>query len=146
MSLFDSVWENQIKCQRDCVNVAAPPRQKICLTLHEERQTRSRSPLISRDSIRRASRYARGRTMELRTVSADDWRAWRSERLAALTEAPGTFGSRLHERADAPGDRWRERLSTRVRSICWPSMPTGMLRSSIHSFARPHNVRPAGGL
>ena len=50
-------------------------------------------------------------TIELRTVSADDWRAWRSVRLAALTDAPGAFGSRLQEWADAPEDRWRERLS-----------------------------------
>ncbi|WP_090578532.1 GNAT family N-acetyltransferase [Arthrobacter sp. ov407] len=50
-------------------------------------------------------------TIELRTMSADDWRAWRSVRLAALTDAPGAFGSRLQEWADAPEDRWRERLS-----------------------------------
>ena len=50
-------------------------------------------------------------TIELRTVSADDWRAWRSVRLEALTDAPGAFGSRLQEWADAPDDRWRARLS-----------------------------------
>ena len=50
-------------------------------------------------------------TIELRTVSADDWRAWRLVRLAALTDAPGAFGSRLQEWADAPDDRWRDRLS-----------------------------------
>lgn len=50
-------------------------------------------------------------TFELRTVSAEDWRAWRSVRLAALTDAPGAFGSRLQEWADAPEDRWRDRLS-----------------------------------
>ena len=50
-------------------------------------------------------------TIELRAVSADDWRAWRSVRLAALTDAPGAFGSRLQEWADAPDDRWRDRLS-----------------------------------
>ena len=50
-------------------------------------------------------------TIELRAVSADDWRAWRSVRLAALTDAPGAFGSRLREWADAPQDRWRDRLS-----------------------------------
>ena len=52
-----------------------------------------------------------GMTIELRTVSADDWRVWRSVRLAALTDAPAAFGSRLEEWADAPEDRWRERLS-----------------------------------
>jgi hypothetical protein len=49
--------------------------------------------------------------MELRTVSADDWRALLSKQLAALTKAPGTFGSRLHEWVNAPGDRWSEGLS-----------------------------------
>jgi hypothetical protein len=50
-------------------------------------------------------------TIELRTASADDWRAWRSVRLAALTDAPAAFCSRLEEWADAPEGRWRERLS-----------------------------------
>lgn len=50
-------------------------------------------------------------TIDLRTLSADDWRDWRSVRLAALTDAPRAFGSRLQEWADAPEDRWRERLS-----------------------------------
>lgn len=50
-------------------------------------------------------------TIDLRPLSADDWRSWRSVRLAALTDAPGAFGSRLQEWADAPEDRWRQRLS-----------------------------------
>lgn len=50
-------------------------------------------------------------TIELRTISADDWRAWRSVRLTALTDAPGAFGSRLQEWQNAPEDRWRQRLS-----------------------------------
>ena len=50
-------------------------------------------------------------TTELRTVSADDWLAWRSVRLAALNDAPVAFGSRLQEWADAPDNRWRDRLS-----------------------------------
>lgn len=49
--------------------------------------------------------------IELRTISADGWRAWRSVRLTALSDAPDAFGSRLHEWADAPEVRWRERLS-----------------------------------
>ena len=50
-------------------------------------------------------------TIDLRIMSADDWRAWRSVRLAALTDAPDAFGSRLQDWADAPEDRWRQRLS-----------------------------------
>lgn len=52
-----------------------------------------------------------GMTIELRTMCAHDWRTWRSVRLAALAEAPGAFGSRLQDWADAPEDRWRKRLS-----------------------------------
>jgi len=48
---------------------------------------------------------------KLRTASADDWRLWRAVRLAALTDSPGAFGSRLDEWADASEDRWRNRLS-----------------------------------
>ena len=50
-------------------------------------------------------------TIELRIVSADHWQTWRSLRLAALADAPGAFGSRLQDWADAPEDRWRKRLS-----------------------------------
>ena len=50
----------------------------------------------------------------VRQVSSDDWREWRDLRLAALSEAPYAFGSRL---ADWQGDgdseqRWRERLTS----------------------------------
>jgi ribosomal protein S18 acetylase RimI-like enzyme len=50
-------------------------------------------------------------TIELRTMSAVDWRAWRMLRLAALTDAPAAFCSCLQEWVDAPENRWRERLS-----------------------------------
>ncbi|MDQ0851326.1 ribosomal protein S18 acetylase RimI-like enzyme [Arthrobacter sp. B3I9] len=50
-------------------------------------------------------------TIELRTISADDWRVWRSVRLAALADAPDAFGSHLQDWADASEDRWRKRLS-----------------------------------
>ena len=50
-------------------------------------------------------------TIELRIVPSEDWRAWRSVRLAALTDAPGAFGSRLQDWAEAPDERWRDRLS-----------------------------------
>jgi ribosomal protein S18 acetylase RimI-like enzyme len=49
---------------------------------------------------------------DLRTLGPEDWKLWRSLRLAALAEAPHAFGSRL---ADWQGEgdreeRWRERL------------------------------------
>jgi ribosomal protein S18 acetylase RimI-like enzyme len=50
-------------------------------------------------------------TVTLITLSSDDWRVWRSMRLAALTEAPEAFGSRLGDWIDADESRWRERLS-----------------------------------
>jgi len=48
----------------------------------------------------------------VRELSPDDWRLWRTLRLAALAEAPSAFGSRL---ADWQGEgdreaRWRDRL------------------------------------
>ena len=51
--------------------------------------------------------------IDVRELSPEDWELWRSLRLAALTEAPSAFGSRL---ADWQGegdreDRWRDRLS-----------------------------------
>lgn len=61
--------------------------------------------------VPRASRYGRGMSIELRTASPDDCRVWRAVRLAALTDSPDAFGSRLDEWADAPEDRWRNRLS-----------------------------------
>ncbi|GHD52533.1 N-acetyltransferase [Mycetocola manganoxydans] len=58
-----------------------------------------------------STRYGLVMTIELRAVSAEDWQAWRKVRLAALTDAPGAFGSRFQEWVDAPDDRWRDRLS-----------------------------------
>ncbi|WP_030796337.1 GNAT family N-acetyltransferase [Streptomyces sp. NRRL S-337] len=51
--------------------------------------------------------------IELRVLTADDWTVWRELRIAALTDAPEAFGSRL---ADWQGEgdreeRWRGRLS-----------------------------------
>ncbi|MFI6781034.1 GNAT family N-acetyltransferase [Micromonospora sp. NPDC050276] len=51
--------------------------------------------------------------IEIRVLTPDDWPTWRQLRLAALTEAPEAFCSRL---ADWQGDgdreqRWRDRLS-----------------------------------
>lgn len=51
--------------------------------------------------------------IELQVLTADDWTVWRELRIAALTDAPDAFGSRL---ADWQGEgdreeRWRGRLS-----------------------------------
>jgi len=47
----------------------------------------------------------------IRRLSADDWAAFRSLRLAALAEAPYAYASRLRDWQDAPEQRWRERLA-----------------------------------
>lgn len=52
------------------------------------------------------------RVIEIHVLTPDDWATWRQLRLAALSEAPYAFGSRL---ADWAGDgdaeeRWRGRL------------------------------------
>nr|WP_281360647.1 GNAT family N-acetyltransferase [Curtobacterium albidum] len=62
-------------------------------------------------AARRWRRYRRAVTIALRRVTADDWATWRPVRLAALTDAPEAFGSRLADWQDAPEDRWRGRLS-----------------------------------
>lgn len=51
--------------------------------------------------------------IELRVLSPDDWKDWRSLRLAALAESPHAFGAKL---ADWQGEgdreeRWRDRLA-----------------------------------
>ncbi|RLP92412.1 GNAT family N-acetyltransferase [Micromonospora sp. BL4] len=51
--------------------------------------------------------------IEMTVLTPDDWPTWRQLRLAALTEAPEAFGSRLADWQD-DGDReqrWRDRLS-----------------------------------
>ncbi|HEX6871375.1 MAG TPA: GNAT family N-acetyltransferase [Micromonosporaceae bacterium] len=48
----------------------------------------------------------------IRQLTPDDWQVWRALRLAALTEAPYAFGSRLgdHQGDNDQEERWRERL------------------------------------
>lgn len=50
--------------------------------------------------------------IEVRALTSDDWTVWRELRLAALTEAPDAFGSRLEDwQGDGDrADRWRARL------------------------------------
>jgi ribosomal protein S18 acetylase RimI-like enzyme len=51
--------------------------------------------------------------IEMRVLAENDWKVWRELRLAALTEAPYAFGSRLADwQGDGDGEqRWRDRLS-----------------------------------
>jgi GNAT superfamily N-acetyltransferase len=50
------------------------------------------------------------RMIEVRALTAGEWRLWRELRLAALAEAPQAFGSTLADWQDAGEDRWRDRL------------------------------------
>ncbi|MBY6686830.1 GNAT family N-acetyltransferase [Rhodococcus sp. BP-149] len=50
-------------------------------------------------------------TIEIHSVTADDWKSWRSVRLAALAADPDVFGSTFADWQDAPEHRWRTRLS-----------------------------------
>ncbi|GAA1135854.1 GNAT family N-acetyltransferase [Kribbella jejuensis] len=49
--------------------------------------------------------------IDIRPIGPDDWKAWRELRLAALQEAAFAFGSQYADWADAPEERWRQRLS-----------------------------------
>ncbi|WP_222847700.1 GNAT family N-acetyltransferase [Nocardioides dongxiaopingii] len=48
---------------------------------------------------------------DLVRIGPDDWREFRAVRLAALADAPGAFGARHSEWADATEERWRRRLT-----------------------------------
>jgi ribosomal protein S18 acetylase RimI-like enzyme len=54
------------------------------------------------------------KVIEAVALTPDGWRLWRELRLAALTEAPGAFGSTLKEWSGAADteQRWRARLET----------------------------------
>lgn len=70
--------------------------------------------------------------LEARTLTPDDWPLWRDLRLAALSEAPGAFGSTLAEWS-GDGDReerWRDRLSipgARDVVVLLDGAPVGMV-------------------
>jgi ribosomal protein S18 acetylase RimI-like enzyme len=69
--------------------------------------------------------------LEIKVLTPDDWQLWRAARLAALTEAPQAFGSKL---ADWQGDgdredRWRARLALEgsCNLLAWRAdAPAGM--------------------
>jgi len=94
-------------------------------------------------------------------LSPDDWRLWRSLRLAALADAPGAFGSTLPEWT-GPGDteqRWRARLATVALNVVLTldDQPAGMVSATapgrdgavelislwVAPFARGHGVGDA---
>ncbi|WHT21562.1 GNAT family N-acetyltransferase [Crossiella sp. CA-258035] len=52
-----------------------------------------------------------GDMIGLTALSTRDWARWRDLRLAALAEAPAAFGTKLADWADAPAERWRDRLA-----------------------------------
>ena len=51
------------------------------------------------------------RATELVRIGPEDWREFRTVRLASLREAPDAFGSRHADWVDAGEDRWRARLT-----------------------------------
>lgn len=50
--------------------------------------------------------------MRLRVLTTNDWALWREARLAALTEAPHAFKSRVGDWHRGGEERWRARLET----------------------------------
>jgi GNAT superfamily N-acetyltransferase len=48
--------------------------------------------------------------VEIVRIGPDDWREFRDVRLESLADAPGAFGARLADWADASEERWRQRL------------------------------------
>lgn len=74
--------------------------------------------------------------VELRVLTPDDWRLWRSLRLEALREAPFAFGSTL---ADWEGPRdtendWRQRLLQIPYNVVAfrRGSPAGMVSGAVH--------------
>jgi ribosomal protein S18 acetylase RimI-like enzyme len=49
--------------------------------------------------------------VEIMQIGPDDWEAFRTVRLASLSEAPAAFGSRYDDWIDAPAERWTSRLT-----------------------------------
>ena len=49
--------------------------------------------------------------VEIQRIGPDEWEVFRDLRLRALREAPYAFGSRYDDWAQAPEERWRDRLA-----------------------------------
>ena len=49
--------------------------------------------------------------VEIQRIGPDEWEVFRDLRLRALREAPYAFGSRYADWAQAPEERWRDRLA-----------------------------------
>ncbi|KAH8657952.1 acyl-CoA N-acyltransferase [Xylariales sp. PMI_506] len=82
--------------------------------------------------------------IELRVFSADDWALWRTLRLAALTDTPTAFGSKLEKWADAPEKRWRDRLSIPNAWDLVAFVPKGLKEGEVFKYRRDAPMRPAG--
>lgn len=78
--------------------------------------------------------------IQQRTLGPDDWRAWRSLRLAALAEAPAAFGSTLAEwTGDADTEqRWRSRLASVPLNVALTldDAPAGMVSATAPGLDR----------
>jgi GNAT superfamily N-acetyltransferase len=48
--------------------------------------------------------------VELARIGPDEWREFREVRLASLLDAPGAFGARYADWAEASEEQWRQRL------------------------------------
>jgi ribosomal protein S18 acetylase RimI-like enzyme len=75
--------------------------------------------------------------VEVRRTVPEDWRLWRSLRLAALAEAPTAFGFTLAQARAAPEESWRdwwaEHGSTALRAIGWADgEPAGMIACQVY--------------
>ena len=70
--------------------------------------------------------------MEIRRVTADEWREYRDIRLAALRDTPDAFGSTYGESATRPDEWWIERTWLSAESdqqalfLAWDEKPIGL--------------------
>ncbi|WP_345494928.1 GNAT family N-acetyltransferase [Nocardia callitridis] len=69
--------------------------------------------MLGKSVVAAAPRGQDLRVIDMRVLTTDDWKLWRTLRLAALAEAPYAFGSRLADWQGAGGreQRWQDRLA-----------------------------------